>query len=119
MIRKLQLQNFKCFESLSLELGKISLLSGLNGMGKSTVLQSLLLLRQSYLQQLLPNTGIAINGSIINLGTAQDVLYEGAIEGRTPDKIQGLTPLQAAREQLKNSLYAEGEKIKKALERAK
>lgn len=80
MIRKLRLQNFKCFEDLSLELGSLTLLAGLNGMGKSTVLQSLLLLRQSYLQGLLEETGLALNGNLVSIGTASDALFEGAIE---------------------------------------
>ncbi len=80
MIQKLRLQNFKCFEDLSLELGSLTLLAGLNGMGKSTVLQSLLLLRQSYLQGLLEETGLALNGNLVSIGTASDALFEGAIE---------------------------------------
>jgi len=82
MIRKLRLQNFKCFEDLSLEFGSLTLLAGLNGMGKSTILQSLLLLRQSYLQGLLKETGLVLNGDLISIGTARDALFEGAIEKR-------------------------------------
>lgn len=47
-------------------------------MGKSTVLQSLLLLRQSFLQGLLPSTGLALNGELASVGTARDALYRGA-----------------------------------------
>ena len=82
MIRKLRLQNFKCFEDLSLELGSLTLLAGLNGMGKSTVLQSLLLLRQSHLRGILQKTGIALNGDLVSIGTARDALFEGAIEDK-------------------------------------
>ncbi len=48
MIAKIKLSNFKCFENLELELGKVNILSGINGVGKSTIIQSILLLRQSY-----------------------------------------------------------------------
>ncbi|MDQ1256487.1 MAG: hypothetical protein QG656_1083 [Candidatus Hydrogenedentes bacterium] len=48
MITELFLRNFKCFESQHLELRNLALLAGLNGMGKSSILQALLLLRQSY-----------------------------------------------------------------------
>lgn len=78
MIRKLRLQNFKRFEDQSLDLGNLTLLSGLNGMGKSSVLQSLLLLRQSHQQGLLQDTGLALNGDLVNVGTAEDALFEGA-----------------------------------------
>lgn len=80
MIRSLRLQNFKCFEDQSLELAALTLLSGLNGMGKSSVLQALLLLRQSYQQGLLQKMGLALNGDLLRLGTASDALYEGAEE---------------------------------------
>lgn len=80
MIRLLRLENFKCFEKQELELGALTLLSGLNGMGKSSVLQALLLLRQSYQQELLHKTGLALNGDLIKIGTAQDALFENAKE---------------------------------------
>lgn len=78
MIRGLRLENFKCFEDQSLELRPLTLLSGLNGTGKSSVLQSLLLLRQSYEQDLLQRMSLALNGDWVNIGTATDALYEGA-----------------------------------------
>lgn len=51
-LQSLHLQNFKCFENQLLRLRPLTLLSGLNGTGKSSVIQSLLLLRQSYWQDL-------------------------------------------------------------------
>ncbi|NJM68857.1 MAG: DUF3696 domain-containing protein [Scytonema sp. RU_4_4] len=78
MIRSLRLINFKPFENQFLEFRPLTLLSGLNSTGKSSVLQSLLLLRQSYQQGLLPNIGLALNGELVRIGTAQDALFEGA-----------------------------------------
>ncbi len=78
MIRSLHLINFKPFASQFLEFSSLTLLSGLNSTGKSSVLQSLLLLRQSYQQGLLPEKGLALNGDLIRIGTAQDALFEGA-----------------------------------------
>lgn len=78
MIRVLSLYNFKCFARQSFELGHLTVLAGLNGAGKSSVLQSLLLLRQSEEQGLLRHEGLALNGSCVQLGTAVDALYEGA-----------------------------------------
>jgi predicted ATPase len=77
MIRTILLQNFKCFRDQAIELGALTLLAGLNGMGKSSVLQSLVLLRQSYQQALLPDVGLSLNGDLIKLGLARDVLYDG------------------------------------------
>lgn len=80
MIRSIRLQNYKCFEDQLLEFNALTLLSGLNGTGKSSVVQSLLLLRQSFQQNLLRITGLALNGDLIHIGTAKDALFEGAKE---------------------------------------
>ncbi len=80
MIHSLRLQNFKPFEERCLEFRPLTLLSGLNSTGKSSVLQALLLLRQSYHQGLLPNTGLALNGELVGIGTGKDALFEGAKE---------------------------------------
>lgn len=80
MITMLGLSNFKCFKDQSLEMGGLTLLTGLNGMGKSSAIQALLLLRQSYQQGLLATTGLSLNGDLARVGTARDALFEGASE---------------------------------------
>jgi predicted ATPase len=74
----LRLSNFKCFSDQPVPLAPLTVLTGLNGMGKSSVLQALLLLRQSYLQGLLPGKGLALSGELVQLGTSRDALYRGA-----------------------------------------
>lgn len=54
MITSVHLLNFKPFANQLLEFKNLTLFSGLNSTGKSSVMQSLLLLRQSYQQGLLP-----------------------------------------------------------------
>jgi len=44
MIKKLRLEAFKCFEDESLEFRNLTILTGTNGSGKSSVIQSLLLM---------------------------------------------------------------------------
>jgi predicted ATPase len=78
MIQSIQLTNFKCFEHQDVVLKPLTLLAGLNSSGKSTIIQALLLLRQSYLENLLPNTGLTLNGKLAQLGTAKDALFEEA-----------------------------------------
>jgi predicted ATPase len=80
MIHSLHLKNFKPFEDQLLEFRPLTLLSGLNGMGKSSVLQSLLLLRQSYQQRLLQRKRLALNGDLVRIGTAKDALFESAVK---------------------------------------
>lgn len=77
MINQITLKNFKPFQEQSLTLKPLTLLSGLNSTGKSSVLQSLLLLRQSYQQRLLPDIGLTLNSNLVNLGTAYDVFHQG------------------------------------------
>jgi len=77
MIDFIGLQNFKAFEKVEIELGALTLLSGLNGSGKSTVLQALGLLRQSFDARFLLEGSLALNGDLIELGTGRDVLHQG------------------------------------------
>src|SRR2546426_6659728 len=78
MIQSIELDNFKCFQQQLVVLKPLTLLAGLNSSGKSTIIQALLLIRQSYLENLLPNTGLTLNGKLAQLGTAKDVLFEEA-----------------------------------------
>ncbi len=73
MISEIYLESFKCFERLTLPMNSFTLLTGLNGGGKSTILQALLLIQQSLVEN--PATGkILLSGSIVNLGTIKDVV---------------------------------------------
>jgi len=72
MIRHIKVKNFKALKLAELELSNLNLFAGLNGMGKSSFLQVLLLLRQSYLQNLLQNNELGLNGSLVNIGLSSD-----------------------------------------------
>ncbi len=78
MLTSMTLDNFKCFSRQTLGLGGLTLLTGLNGAGKSSLIQSMLLLRQSLMEGMLPAKGLLLNGPLVRLGTAQDVLFRGA-----------------------------------------
>jgi predicted ATPase len=89
MIRSLYLRNFKAFENQVFELRSLTLLSGLNSTGKSSMLQSMLLLRQSYQQSFssakdkdkdLELKSLVLNGDLVSIGTAQDAFCERAKE---------------------------------------
>lgn len=77
MIDKLEVKNFKCFESLELELSNLNVFCGINSMGKSTIIQALLLLHQAFGQNVLMD-GIYLNGKEISVGRGRDLLYEDA-----------------------------------------
>ena len=73
MIKQLDLKTFKCFESLSLPLAPLTLLSGTNASGKSSVLQAVVLLHQT-MQDNEWSTRLFLNGSVAQLGTVTDVV---------------------------------------------
>lgn len=79
MLSELSLRTFKCFERLNLPLAELTLLTGTNASGKSSVIQALALLHQS-----LVDTNnrplILLDGSLFSLGTAADVIDQ--ITGR-------------------------------------
>lgn len=75
MISAIELRNFKCFQDELIEFAPLTLLTGLNGSGKSTIIQSLLLLRQSYEENVLAK-GVSLNGDLVNIGTGRDLLFE-------------------------------------------
>ncbi|MDE5777081.1 MAG: DUF3696 domain-containing protein [Lachnospiraceae bacterium] len=76
MIKKVSLKNFKCFENMDLEFERLNLFAGVNGMGKSTLIQAILLLRQTFEKnQLQKGENVILNGHYINLGTIHDISY--------------------------------------------
>ncbi|WP_161565262.1 DUF3696 domain-containing protein [Pseudomonas aeruginosa] len=79
MIKKVELKNFKCFELLKLPLAELTLLAGSNASGKSSLLQALVVLHQT-IRENEWSTRLILNGSILNLGTVQDVVNK--IHGR-------------------------------------
>lgn len=78
MLHSIGLRHFKCFENLDLECAPLNLLCGLNGMGKSSVIQALLLLRQSFESGELSSGRLILDGELADLGTGSDVLFEEA-----------------------------------------
>lgn len=73
MLTRLDLHYFKCFELLRLPLGHLTLLSGANASGKSSVLQALVLLHQT-MREHEWSARLMLNGEAIKLGTVSDVV---------------------------------------------
>ncbi|MFG2412102.1 AAA family ATPase [Streptomyces goshikiensis] len=109
MIDRLAMRNFKAFREIELPLGALTLLTGLNSSGKSTVLQALGLLHQSYTAGDLDHVaeiavafaegrapdedhgnGFLLNSELVGLGTGQDVLHED-FTGEDPAITLGVT----------------------------
>ena len=77
MITHITLKNFKSHRNTSLSLSNLNILTGLNGVGKSSVFQALLLLRQSYLKNRL-HEGIDLNKPLCQIGLVVDARYHYA-----------------------------------------
>lgn len=77
MINNLKLKDFKIHANLDIQLGNMTILTGQNGMGKSSVMQSLLLLRQSSNLQM----GLNLRGDLVDLGGANDVECHSSSDG--------------------------------------
>ena len=79
MLTRIDLRHFKCFETLKLPLRPLTLLSGANASGKSTVMQALVLLHQT-MREHEWSSRLMLNGSAVRLGTAIDVIDQ--VHGR-------------------------------------
>jgi predicted ATPase len=80
MITRIELQNFKIFEEESFDLAPLTLFTGINGMGKSSVIQSLLLLKQSYMSKQLQyeQTVELENNSFVDLENCEELCNKKA-----------------------------------------
>ncbi|MBL7689984.1 MAG: DUF3696 domain-containing protein [Flavipsychrobacter sp.] len=71
IIQKIRLRNFKCFEELDLDFGKLTILTGANSSGKSSVINSLFTTIQS---ENFPFE-FSLNGEYVNMGNFEDMVY--------------------------------------------
>ncbi|MGW8361953.1 AAA family ATPase [Streptomyces wedmorensis] len=96
MIHELEIKRFKCFGHVDLPMRPLTILTGLNGGGKSTVLQALLLAR---LADTSPQRTVRLNGPYgLALGTATEVLHQAATESAISIRV-------ATREQTRGWAY--------------
>ncbi len=75
MIKQIEIMNFKSLKNSDVNITNLNLLMGLNGMGKSSFIQTLLLLMQS---DKLEDGIIDLNGILANIGQGKDALYQFA-----------------------------------------
>ena len=77
MIKQIEIKNFKSIKKADVNVSNLNLLMGLNGMGKSSFIQTLLLLMQS---DKLEEGVIDLNGILAQIGQGRDALYQYAEE---------------------------------------
>lgn len=86
MIDKLKVENFKSIVNQDLNFKMLNVLTGLNGSGKSSVLQILALLKQS-LDIERNGEVLFLVGNLISLGKSNDILYEFALNNEVKIEI--------------------------------
>ena len=69
MLKQLHIRNFKSIENLKMNIKELNILIGPNNSGKTSVLQSLALLKQSTRE-------VNFSGPLVNLGDFEDVVYK-------------------------------------------
>jgi predicted ATPase len=77
MIERIRLENFKASRDVDVRIAPLTVLAGLNSSGKSSLLQAIAVLRQSYGATGRAD-GLVLGGDLVQLGHGRDVLSEGA-----------------------------------------
>lgn len=81
MIKELTLKNFKTFDDETFAIAPLTLITGINGMGKSSIIQSLLLLKQNYEIKYIPTKdSMLLKQDFIDLESAESLCYFKANE---------------------------------------
>jgi len=76
MLESITLENFKGFKKLNnLKVKPITILCGTNSCGKTSILQSILLLKQT-LESKNPNQTLLLNGRFVKLGYFKDLIFQ-------------------------------------------
>jgi predicted ATPase len=81
MLERIHLENFKASRDVNVRLASLTVLGGLNSSGKSSLLQAIGVLRQSYESDGWTD-GLSLSGQLVQLGKYGDLLTEGS-EGDT------------------------------------
>lgn len=79
MITNLMIYNFKLHKQTQLDIKGLTVLTGMNGMGKSTVIQVLTLLRQSFLMNDL-DAGLNLKGDLCDAGISGELACQSSDE---------------------------------------
>jgi len=79
-INKIKIKNFKSLRDIDIELNNLTLITGVNSSGKSSFIQSILLIKQNEdkFYSLRGNKIVNINGKYVKLGNKEDILFEDA-----------------------------------------
>jgi predicted ATPase len=80
MITNIYIKNFKILNEVDITLSNLNLISGKNSVGKSSLMQVLLLLRQSFEKNTLLNSGLLLQGDYVKIGKGKDALTRDTLD---------------------------------------
>ena len=80
MISNIYIKNFKILNEVDITLSNLNLISGKNSVGKSSLMQVLLLLRQSFEKNTLLHSGLLLQGDYVKIGKGKDALTRDTID---------------------------------------
>ncbi len=88
-IDRVKVKNFKSLKNIDITLSNLTLLTGINSTGKSSVIQSILLFKQNQekFYSLRGSKIININDKYVELGNIKDILYEEVFDENIEIKI--------------------------------
>ena len=80
MIHSIKLKNFKSVKNAltQIEMGAITIFAGANSSGKSTIIQSILMMMQTLTSN--DTSAITLNGDLVTLGTVEDVWHNSKLD---------------------------------------
>ena len=77
MLKSISLENYKCFKKKTdIDIAPLTVLCGVNSSGKSSILKSLLMLKQTA-ESNVKNFSIALSGDLVDNGCFDNVIYDG------------------------------------------
>jgi predicted ATPase len=79
MLKNLKLENFKTWQSLDIEFAPITGLFGTNSSGKSSILQFLLMLKQTR-EENDRNVALSMNGRFVELGAYESLVHDHNVD---------------------------------------
>lgn len=75
MLKSISLEHYKCFkDETTIDIAPLTVLCGVNSSGKSSILKSLLMLKQSY-ENTLSFNELTFNGRYVDNGFFEDIVY--------------------------------------------
>ncbi len=87
MLKSISLENYKCFDKLKvdnkeeLEIAPLTVLCGVNSSGKSSIIKSLLMMKQSYEDNTASNY-MVFNGKYVDNGSFSEILNDKSKENK-------------------------------------